>query len=422
MKKYKKYLTSGILAAAMVGSTFAIPVSHVKAYAANPTPSDVKVGDVVTVKNMPSTGKVDVAISIPKATTSVWGVASSSTVSVKIYEPNGREVKNVTTGTEDYTFTPAKVGRYTVVYTATNSAGVVTTTETYSILVSADTYSMTFASNNQVVLPSYIDTLASRFDGNKVPNVSLPNPDVYNEDGVLVYTNGAYNPALDEADAEEKLGLTAEQIAYYKKCAIKIVAKTDNHTYSTADDTMVKTNGNYSFAPQEGTNVVTYTYYNTDSNLSLQTQTKTIIGSNTYDHTDIEIGYTIPDAPTTASLNEKTYLPYASAYNKNDANSKLNVYTDVKVTLKGETPANVEVKEDEDGLYFIPTVDGGDYQITYSVKDYYGNVGETYKYTIEDVKDNTAPTLYVVRGYNLSDIATATHDLHEAKYQKDCNL
>ncbi len=418
MKKYKKYLTSGILAAAMVGSTFAIPVSHVKAYAANPTPSDVKVGDVVTVKNMPSVGKVDVAISLPKATTSAWKVATASTVSIKIYEPSGREVPadKITTSTSDYKFTPTKVGRYTVVYTATNENDVVTTTERYSILVSADTYTMSFAQNNQVVLPSYIDTLASRFDGNKVPNVALPNPDIYNEDGVLVYTNGAYNPAFDEADAEEQLGLTADQIAYYKKCSIKIVAKTDKHTYSSTDGTLVSTNGNYAFAPEEGTNVVTYTYYNTDSNLSLQTQTKTIIGSNTYDHTNIEIGYTIPNAPTTASLNERTYLPYASAYNKNDANSKLNVYTDVKVTLKGTTPADVTVEEDEDGLYFIPTVDGGDYQITYSVKDYYGNVGETYKYTIEDVKDNTAPTLYIVRGYDMADIATAAHDLHEAKY------
>ncbi len=420
MKKYKKFLTSGILAAAMATSTLAIPANHVKAYAATPapTPADVKIGDVVSVKGVPSVGKIDTEIVLPKATTSAWANPTSSTVAISIKQPNGAEVAadKITTTADNYKFTPDRVGRYVVTYTATNASGVVTTSESYSILVSADTYSMTFASNSSVVLPGYVDTLATRFDGGIIPNVSLPHPDVYNEKGVLVYTNGAYNPAFDEADAEEKLGLTTQEIEYYKNCEVRVVVKTDNYEYSSAAGSLTKdAAGNYVFKPEEGTNVISYSYYKVGSALALQTQTKTIIGSNTYNHNEIQIGYTIPNAPTTASLNQRTSLPYASAYNKNDANSTLNVYTDVKVVLKGSnTP--VTVHEDADGLYFIPEVEDGDYQITYNVTDYYGNKGEEYKWTINDVQDDTAPTLYVVRGYDYAKVASKTVDLHEAKY------
>lgn len=416
MKKYKKYLTTGVLAAAMVTSTLAIPTTHISAYAA-PQDSDIKVGDVVTVKKVPSNWKIGTELSLPKATASVLGGSSSgTTVSVEIVAPNGRKVdeSKINSSGDDYKFTPDRVGRYTVTYTATNSSGVTTTTESYSILVSADTYTMSFNQNDTVILPSYIDTMASRFDNNTIPNVVLPNPDVYNEDGVLVFTNGAYNTELDSNE-----DISEDLKEFYKKCAIKIVVNTENHTYSSQDGTLIKNDdtGYYSFAPEEGTNVISYTFYNTETSVSLQTQTKTIIGSNSYDHTKISIGYTVPNAPTTASLKDKTYLPLASAYNKSDANSTINVYTDIKVEYRdGSSLTPVEVFEDDEGFYFIPTVEEGSYKITYNVTDYYGNKGPEHSYTIENVKDTVAPTLYIVKGYDYASIANATVDLHEAKY------
>ena len=139
-------------------------------------------------------------------------------------------------------------------------------------------------------------------------------------------------------------------------------------------------------------------------------ESKKITGSNSTDSTKVDIGFTVNNATTKASLMDKAYLPLASAYDKNNANTAISVHTIVTVKFyegrddQGNlTYSDVEVKRDDKGIYFIPTKTG-DYEITYKVKDFYGHEGYTYNYTIKDVKDTVAPTLYIVDSYDVDKI------------------
>ena len=64
MKKITKTLTASLLAAAATANIFAVPASHV-AYADPASPEVVK-GDVISVKSIPSTGRVGYPVIIPK--------------------------------------------------------------------------------------------------------------------------------------------------------------------------------------------------------------------------------------------------------------------------------------------------------------------------------------------------------------------
>ncbi len=433
MKKYKKYLTSGVLAAAMATSILSVPTNHVATYAATPQPTDsqIKVGEILSVGKIKPTGKLDVDINLPEATASVLGSdPSKAEVSVKVVDPNDKVLTVGEDGQTDpetgdpivydvvytpgagYKFRPTKVGKYKVTYTA-KTADATTTSETYHILVSSDTYKMALKVNDSVILPSYVDTNATR----GVKDIVIPQPDVYNEQGVLVLTNGSYNPAFDDPEFKE---LTASQIEWYKECHVEVSVETpkEDGVLSSADGTLTKdtASGLYKFTPLEGTNVIVYTLKHNST--TLQTITRSVIGSNNYNKNEIEVRYTIPNATTTASLNDKAYLPLASAYNKNDANNTINVHTQVKVEYRdGSNLINVSVKSDAEGLYFIPEFEGN-YKITYNVTDFYGNKGEEHSYTIESVKDSVAPEMFVVKGYNYTDGQTSAImvDMHSAKY------
>lgn len=433
MKKYKKYLTSGVLAAAMATSMLSVPTNHVATYAATPQPTDaqIKVGEILSVGKIQSTGKIGVDINLPIATSSVLGAGTASAdVAIQVLDPNNKALTVGEAGQTDpgtgapivydviytpgvgYKFTPTKVGQYKITYTAT-TAEATTTSETYYILVSSDNYSMNLKVNDSVILPSYVDTNATR----GVKDILIPQPDVYNEQGVLIFTNGAYNPAFDDPEFNE---LTAEQIAWYKDCTIDITVETpkENGVLSTVDSTLPQdtTSGLYKFTPLEGTNVINYTLMH--DGVSLEKLTRSVIGSNSYNKNEIEVRYTIPNATTTASLNDRAPLPLAEAYNKNDSNNSINVYTQVKVEYRdGSNLVNVPVKSDAEGLYFIPETEGN-YKITYNVTDFYGNKGEEYSYTIEGVKDTVAPKLFVVKGYSYTDGQTSAVmvDMHSAKY------
>lgn len=446
MKKFTKTLTASVLAVAASTSLFAIPADHV-AYA-DETPSTVVKGDVITAKELPSAGNVGKPVYIPKAESTALGggAGSISTIEAIVTRPDGRK-QTLQDATSNWTFTPSMAGTYKLQYKGTSTAGVTTLSEVFYIKVTADNYEMKIKSNGDIILPSTVDTKASRYENNTVKSVVLPNPTVYDKNGYVIYENGAVNTVFARYEAlpgliasatdEEKPALeaelakieaefhdhniTSEEINLYKGCKLDIEVTTESKVYTIGgENALTLANGNYSFVPEQGTNVIRYVF-KTAAGTNLQSMTRTIVGSDTYDHTKINLGWEAADRPTTASLNEIVRLPLAKAYNKADANSSVSSKTIMKVTQKVITDGSVvetdvEIGEDEDGFYFIPTVKDANYTISYNVVDFYGNKGTEYSYTIEKVVDGKAPTLYIVRAFDYTTTADAIIKMQRAEY------
>ncbi len=448
MKKITKTLTASVLAVAASAGVFsAIPASHV-AYADPVTPT-VSAGDVISATKLPTTGTVGRDVEIPVATAiALGGAATGNAVSVVVTRPDGRAQavsENKPSGTLlNWYFKPTVAGTYKLQYQVTNTtSGVTTLSEVFHIKVTADTYTMTIDENSDIILPSIVDTNAERFVGGKVKSVVLPNPVVKNEAGYVVYEDGAVNPIFAEykglpaliaaASGGEKTALEAryteiaeifeehdidsDDVDAFVGGSLEITVTTESKTLSSVGvdaSALVKSGDNYVFTPEQGTNVVHYVY-KAANGANLQSLTKTIVGSDTYNHKTIKLGWTAANRPTSARINERVDLPLASGFNKSDANSAVTVRTDIKVTKVGGDGTNL-VERDEEGYYFIPTLADGeksaDFEITYNVEDYYGNKGTAYSYTLEKVKDGSAPTMYIVDAFDYDKLADATTDTY----------
>lgn len=444
MKKFTKTLTASVLAVAASASLLTIPTDHV-AYADES--NSVTKGDIISASQVPASGTVAGTVTIPGGNASVFGGGSAtiSTIEAIVTRPDDRK-QTLSKSGDDWTFSPSMAGTYRLQYKGTNTAGVTTLSEEFYIKVTADNYDMKLDSNGDIILPATVDTKADRYEGGVVKSVVLPNPTVYDKNGYAIYLNGAVNPifaeyetlgAKDTSRTEEEntrfaeiedefhqYNITNNEISTYKACKLEIEVTTESKSYNidgTSGATALTTDGsNYSFVPEQGTNVVHYVFV-AGNGAKIQSLTKTIVGSDTYDHTKIKLGWEAADRPTSASLNERVYLPLAKGYDKSDANATVNVKTEMKVSQKVVTDGNavitdVEIKKDEDGYYFIPTVKNADYIITYNVEDFYGNKGTEYSYTIEKVVDGKAPTLYIVNAFDYTTTADAIMAMHNAEY------
>ena len=462
MKKITKTLTASLLAAAATANIFAVPASHV-AYADSASTEVVK-GDVISVKSIPSTGRVGYPVIIPKmeakaidgnATT----ISSITNIQPIVTRPDGRSVTIVecdvnangeyvepgdaTATGKAWMFSPDVSGTYKLVYKGTNEDSVETLSEVFSIKVTRETFDMTIDPNSSIIIPSTVDTNKDRFTGGVVKEIKLPHPTVKDKNDFVIYENGAINPVFAEYDAlkannaktpeqeeryEEILAdfadhnITDDEIALYKNSTLKVTVETETKSLdSTADagsTNLLQKDGDgfYFFRPEQGTNVIHYVLMS-NKGTALHSLTRTVLGSDTYDHTAIKLGFSAADRPTTASLNDKVRLPLAKGYNKSDANSAVNVETIIEVKLvEGKTKTPVEVQSDADGLYFIPDVKDGDYEITYNVKDYYGNTATAYSYRIENVVDGKAPTMYIVKAFDYTTTADAIIAMQNAEY------
>lgn len=458
MKKITKTLTAGLLAAAATANMFAIPATHV-AHAA--TGTEVVKGDVISAKAIPSSGRVGHPLNIPAMSAAAFGGSATTITNVAnikpvVTRPDGRSIAlTADSSNGGWTFSPTVAGTYKLVYKGTNSAGVETVSETFSIKVVAETYQMNFDVNDSIILPSTVDTNASRFEGGAVKAITLPNPTVKDANGFVIYKNGALSALLAEyktlkedssRDSKEEArfaevkaellesSVTTEDADSYITTKLSVYVTTESSFYDsnrTIDDQqgrnyiLHKTGNNYDFVPEAGTNVIRYVL-ESSTGAALFSKTETVLGSDTYDHTKIKLGFSAADRPTTASLNEKVRLPYASAYNRADANNAVNSRTILSVKLvNGTTKTDVEVQYDEDGAYFIPDVNEGNYEITYNVEDYYGNTATAYSYRIEKVIDSKAPTMYLVEGFKAvasteegyAALADAVIEMQNAEYK-----
>ena len=443
---------------------------------------NVKKGATFAVSNIKSKWTVDDDVQVPGiADDQIRSVDTGEVVSadekkVVVYDPNGKDIGEYYKRDNDpsndetepkenlyglkavgdnYEFKPAQIGTYKVEY-AVKYNNVWTVANKYELKVSASTYSYAFVENDPIILPATIDTK------NEVPNVTLPLPKVFVEEEqvkffkigsytnsviVATYNESSYKYEVARYDSVAKFveaynaahqtatPITAEDVKY--TMIMEVNTDTKNYINNQAvyeapeskhaalqliTDTNNPNVNYYNFKADEGTNVIRYRLIDAGMNICYE-ESKKITGSNSNDSTKIDIGFTVNNATTKASLKDKTYLPLASAYDKNNANTAISVYTIVEIKYyegrndKGElTYSPVEVKRDDKGIYFIPEKPG-DYEVTYKVKDFYGHEGYTYNYTIKDVKDTVAPTLYIVDSYDVDRIEEIKDQLRSQDYK-----
>ena len=470
MKKLKKLLTRSIMVVLAFAMALAAPIVNVcrKVFASsnnyeytNGQPANHKKGVTFSVSKVKKNWTISDTISVPVVDdASVKNIdGTTATVQEKkvvVYDPNGTALEEglVSEGklenkTTSYQFKPAQIGTYTVEY-AVKANDVWTVANRFELKVTASTYSYKFIENDPIILPATIDTKTEN-----VPNVKLPLPIVnVGDEQVEIFKLGKYESktvvaVYDNATASYKVkqytnwnqfkaeyeaantGKTIGAEDSYYTMIMEVNTDTvkyiNNEAVVEATDSeyteLAYNQGNYSFKAIEGSNVIRYRLVDKDNN-TLYEESKKITGSNSYDSTKIDIGFTVNNATTKAHLNQKAYLPLASAYDKNNSNSAISVYTIVEVKHFVERNKDtgelvyedVTVSRDSEGVYFVPTK-AGDYEITYKVKDFYGNEGYVYNYTIKDVKDDVAPTLYIVDSYDISKIDEIKDQLKAQDYK-----
>ena len=200
MKKFTKTLTASLIAAAASANIFAVPASHV-AYAAGST--EIVKGDVISVKSIPSAGRVGYPVIIPKMSFGALGATGSvSNVAPVVTRPDGRSVtvQEVTSGEAGWTFTPSVSGTYKLVYKGTAN-GVETVSEVFSIKVTKESYEMAIDENSAVVIPSTVDTNKDRFTGGVIKDIKLPHPTVTDKNDFVIFKDGKLNEAITKYGA-----------------------------------------------------------------------------------------------------------------------------------------------------------------------------------------------------------------------------
>ena len=474
MKKLKKLLTRSIMVVLAFAMALAAPIVNVcrKVFAesdyeyTNGQSANHKKGVTFSVGKVKKNWTISDTVKVPAVDTATVKNIDGTTASVQatkvvVYDPNGTALEEglVAEGklenkTTEYQFKPAQIGTYTVEY-AVKANDVWTVANRFELKVTASTYSYKFIENDPTILPVTIDTKSEN-----VPDVKLPLPIVnvgekqveifklgdYDGDKVIVavYDNATasykvkqystwenFKSEYEAANTGKTIGaentyytmimeVNTDTVKYINNEAV-VEATDSEYTDLAYDDNKGK--GFYSFKAIEGSNVIRYRLMNS-GNETLYEESKKITGSNSYDSTKIDIGFTVNNATTKAHLDQKAYLPLASAYDKNNSNAVVSVYTIVEVKHfigrneeTGELDyEDVAVSRDSEGIYFVPT-EPGDYEITYKVKDFYGNEGYVYNYTIKDVRDDVAPTLYVVDSYDISKIDLIKDKLKAQDYK-----
>lgn len=443
MKKFKKLAKASVAMAAAtvmaVGAPLVDATRALHTYADsdynNSNVSATVSGDAFEVVGVPSSAKVNNVVSIPK----ISKVYNDSFVNqtdeefVTVISPSDKEVSLVETA-EAYTFVPTQVGRYVVKYAVKSGDDVYTVSKNYVIKVTQDKYSFEFTSNNSIVLPATVDTKSDA--SNKT---YLPLPAVYTKtelvSKVLVGKVGDnYVVATFDNDkgsyTYSAQATMPDDVDYALVLGVKVAEKTYTNDFNNTVDTQLSfdsTKNAFYFNAEDGKNIITYRVVSVSNySLALYEETKTIEGSRSYDSSKAKLGFTVSDAPTSASLNDKTYFPLASAYDKNNANVSVDVYTRVKVEYVNGKDDNgdyiyvgkyfddtttdvsqyLEIGKDTDGIYFVPKKEG-DYYVTYNVVDFYGNTGNDYGYSITGVNDSTAPEMNLTKSFDISDISSA---------------
>lgn len=349
--------------------------------------------------NLPKKSKLGTQVAIPFGETE----NSGDVVNVKILDPKGTVVFDnsatdltvynkvvVDNSNKVYKLTPDKVGTYKVQYSVESlvSGKKDLATQEYKIVVEGNKATMEFAENLKQIIPSV---------ANDKYQIVLPLPTVTDSEG------------NDVANITDNLEIVVKD-SYTNTAHSSNTANAEGNIIKTTTD------GFYAFTPS-GDVDCTYTinYIYTDAITGLETTEVFEVKYETeFDDSDIKLGYKFSgNMPETMELGVETTLPSVSVYDENNSEFVLSSFTDVSVVFVPNSKNKDKYTLDADKDYvtvsnsnkvtpMYPTTDGT-YKITYKISDFYNLAQDkaniTLVYTINDVKDSTAPVTYAVEDY-----------------------
>ncbi len=245
------------------------------------------------------------------------------------------------------------------------------TIETLKFNATEGTYAFEFKQNSENIIPSSMT-------GNQNKKVVLENPTI-----------------LDEAGEEVTIAGASVQI---------LVKDSDGLAVTLADEG----NNLKSFTPnKEGVWRIRYNFVSSQGKVLLSEEKTINVDNNLQTEFELAVSYATP--ATSADTKTEVTLPSVTVTNKATNNQVTAYKLDIKaykITIVNGNDTNVTdvTAQTIDGRVFTPQVDG-DYKITYTVTDFFGNVwGEDTITYIRDVKDRKAPEVKVVEAFDAEDL------------------
>ncbi len=318
----------------------------------------------VAIGNDPS-HKNEAKITVPTLS------ATGATQKITMVSPLGEET--VVTGGD--TVYVSEKGYYTFKFELTGSNALDTKYEQLVVKVVGDTYTMNMPEHTRHIVPETLDL------GENGTEVNFPVPMLYkNGEKVENVTDGKIVLNITDPTGNP---ITVETITE------KDGEKCFTHTFSK---------------DVQGRYRIKYTYVINDS-VEATTATKIVKLVKGYNLSDVELDFSLVSSmPTYAEIGKKVNLPEINVFDKSNSSKYLDAYTEITVKYLGnENVPEAEREFTVNNFEFTPKY-SGTYFITYkgSIPLWGKSTGER-TYRIQDVKDTTAPTLYLTNSYSIAE-------------------
>lgn len=346
---------------------------------ASTTPTQIIIEDFATTYS----GYEDIVIPYGKISTDVW-------VCPDVYATNGIEIADIVADDNFFTF-PALYSSYRVEYAIGDSV------KTFVINVELTEPNVFFADNVERFLPS---------KSIKNTSILIPYPSVTDTNGETIKNSLGEDLTDIELANSFTITVTAPNGEILTDSTTNEEGRfyTTETVYQTQDETTVYFKA---FEPKMiGTYTVKYSFK--ANSTSAKELTQTIEISNTFE-TDRDITFTLDTTMPTAVLGVTSQLPTVTV--KDTTNNLGDIEAFVSVTAKhintnGTLGEAINITDFE----FTPT-ESGNYIISYTVTDFFGNVAPVANYQIRSVTDSQNPANFMlVNAVTAYDVATATSD------------
>ena len=382
--------TTSVLAKTASSTNMGETIS-IQSYKTNYTVDDIKVNNT---DGSPYKGNKYVVL--PDATTSGGTVSVTATNSVgkkaDVYQLDGHNCLDLS----------SDKGVYYITYSVTTN-GVTTATKELRIAIDTIVPTYDWDQNTKQIIPAKVNA------GSTIvfPYPSIIDESAESEDGETVYVkhNGNdltddYFATLDDA-ATKDAGLTVV-LTDPQKGEITL---TKNGTDANAGKGYYSVNITDDFST--GKYTLTYTYSSENAYTIKKTYTFEVVTKEYFDQVEdvtLKISALSSAMPTSMELNVETQLPYPTVTNT-ETNEEVSVYTVITVTCTPSDGGEVVSWNSEDNpelfedFKFKPTI-AGNYNISYTVRDFAGNTASAEYRTIRNVKKGTTGSeVYVVESY-----------------------
>lgn len=413
MKKINKIIVMVLMVALSIGSFFISPISAIVAATAT-------VGAAFTLSKLPTTAKINDTVKIPKGKTN----ESGASVSVIVKDPSGKDVTSELTDKGDYyELTPNMVGNYKVGYYSSGEGFYNVYSNEYIIKVTGVKPTLSFADNNEQVVPKKLAYKQDRA-------ITLPSPLVKQnqdeeEDAKVLGQVKASDVSEDLKNHTMSLS-DVETLAGYSILAKDSKQNSVTVDYVVKDIKIQEEDGevdgyqiNFTVTPNAdtfGTYRVTYMYQNAVGMTASKSLTFEV--KKNYEETT-ELSFKWKDGkeiPTTASCGDEVTLPVPAV--TDTTGESVNVFTNVEVyyvpagKLESKNDwINIAVKDFKFDTSYKAN-NGACYIIKYTITDFFGNKIEK-QYSMDNVTDKINPKVYAVADYSTENAQVDTEKTKE---------